>query len=165
MAFTHTTTTIRYRPAASSSPDGADLPLGCWLVTPRRGFTHHGIHVGRGRVVHYSGLSRAWRGGPVEVVSLAQFCGGNPLWIRTTPGARYGGGQAVQRALSRVGENRYRVISNNCEHFCSWCVDGERRSLQVDRWLAWPRAMARVAVASLARALGRGTPMPAPATP
>ena len=164
MTFTHTTTSTRYRPASASSWDGVDLPLGCWLVTPRRGFTHHGIYVGQGRVVHYSGLSRALRCGPVEVVSLAQFCGGRPLRARATPSACYRGRQAVQRALSRVGENRYHVITNNCEHFCTWCVDGQSRSSQVDRWLAWPRAMAAIALTGLARVLGGGAPMPAPAT-
>ena len=36
-------------------------PLGSHVVTSRRGYTHHGIFVGDGRVVHYAGLSRGWR--------------------------------------------------------------------------------------------------------
>lgn len=51
-------------------------PLGAHLTTSRRGYTHHGMYVGRGRVVHYSGLSGFWQGGPVEEVSLSRFC----LW-------------------------------------------------------------------------------------
>jgi Lecithin retinol acyltransferase len=131
----------------------ADLPLGCWLVTPRRGFTHHGIYVGHGQVVHYAGLSRSWRRGPVQVVSLSEFCDRRGLWMKRTPTPRYEGQPAVQRALSRVGENRYRVMSNNCEHFCAWCLDGESRSRQVERWLAWPRAMAREMLTGLAQVL------------
>ena len=131
----------RQRPIELDSPAAAELPLGCWLVTPRRGYTHHGIYVGDGQVVHYSGLSRAWRRGPVEVASLSEFSMGRVLWMKWTPTPRYIGRAAAQRALSRVGEDRYRVMTNNCEHFCAWCLDGESRSRQIERWLAWPRAM------------------------
>src|SRR5438034_9825989 len=105
-------------PATRRTPD-ADLPLGCHLVTPRRGFTHHGIYAGDGQVVHYSGLSRSWRRGPVELVSLEVFADGRDVWIEPTPCARYAGVHAVARALSRLGEDRYRIATNNCEHFCA----------------------------------------------
>lgn len=29
-----------------------DLPLGAHLTTPRRGYVHHGIYAGSGRVIH-----------------------------------------------------------------------------------------------------------------
>jgi hypothetical protein len=45
----------------------------------------------------------------------------------------------VARARSRLGEERYRTLSNNCEHFCTWCIHGENRSCQVEllraKWL------------------------------
>ena len=41
-------------------------PMGAHLVTPRRRYCHHGIYVGDGKVVHYAGLSRSLRRGPVE---------------------------------------------------------------------------------------------------
>jgi lecithin:retinol acyltransferase len=125
----------------------AELPLGSWLVSPRRGYTHHGIYVGGGRVVHYGGLSRGWRRGPVEIVSFAEFCPDRSLWVKSMPTARYVGLTAAHRALLRLGEDRYHVMTNNCEHFCAWCLDGESRSRQVEQWLEWPRAM-RLAVAS-----------------
>jgi Lecithin retinol acyltransferase len=56
-------------------------PLGAHLRTSRRGFSHHGIHVGRGRVVHYSGLSGFWQCGPVEEVSLSRFAVGHSVKI------------------------------------------------------------------------------------
>ena len=120
----------------------ADLTLGCQLVTSRRGFTHHGIYAGDGQVVHYSGLARAWRRGPVELVSLEDFADGRDVWIEPTPRARYAGVPAVARALSRLGEDRYRIATNNCEHFCAWCLDGVGRSPQVERFAAWPRVAA-----------------------
>jgi hypothetical protein len=45
--------------------------------------------------------------------------------------------------MSRIGENNYRLLSNNCEHFCEWCLRGEHRSEQVDRALVAARQFAR----------------------
>jgi hypothetical protein len=60
----------------------------------------------------------------------------------------------VERARSRLGENRYRITTNNCEHFCEWCLRGESRSEQVERWLAWPRRTAAGVLARASRLLG-----------
>ena len=125
----------------------ANLTVGCQLVTPRQGFTHHGIYAGDGQVVHYAGLARAWRRGPVELVSLEDFAGGRDVWIEPTPGARYAGLHAVARALSRLGEDQYRIATNNCEHFCAWCLDGVNRSRQIERFAAWPRVAAHAMLA------------------
>ena len=111
-----------------------DLPLGAHLVTPRFGYAHHGIHVGNGKVVHYAGLSRALLlRGPVEEVSLAEFADGRAVSIKARPLPRFAPAEIVARAKSRLGENRYRLTSNNCEHFCEWCLSGESRSEQVER--------------------------------
>src|ERR1700683_2361314 len=59
-------------------------PPGAHMVTPRRGYTHHGIYVGGGRVVQYGGLSWGLRRGPVEEVPLSQFSQGRAGWIRVT---------------------------------------------------------------------------------
>jgi hypothetical protein len=112
----------------------SDLPLGAHLISPRRGYVHHGIHVGNGRVIHYAGYNRALRRGPVEEVSLEAFTRGRPLEVRTHAASRYSPAERVERARSRLGENRYRFWTNNCEHFCSWCVSGTSRSAQVDAW-------------------------------
>jgi hypothetical protein len=146
------------RQVERTTPVDVEPPPGSWLVTPRRWYTHHGIYAGNGRVVHYAGLSRSWwRRGPVEVVSPADFCGGKSLWIKRAPADGHMGQLAVQRALSRLGENRYRVMTNNCEHFCAWCLDGESRSAQIERWLAWPRAMAAAMLDRLTEILGTGS--------
>ncbi|MGE8331703.1 MAG: lecithin retinol acyltransferase family protein [Paraburkholderia nemoris] len=117
-----------------------DLPIGAHLVTQRRGYEHHGIYVGNGRVVHYAGFASSAHRGPVEEVELTRFAAGHPLKIRSTPSARYVGDEAVRRARSRLGENHYRLLTNNCEHFCAWCLLGESRSEQVHCCLTHPRA-------------------------
>lgn len=37
----------------------------------------------------------------------------------------------VKRAISRLGEHNYDLISNNCEHFAIWCKTGVSMSTQV----------------------------------
>jgi hypothetical protein len=56
----------------------------------------------------------------------------------------------MRRARSRLGENRYGLLRNNCEHFCEWCVQGVPRSLQVERALKFPRAIRGTLRATLA---------------
>ena len=128
--------------AASRWPLGLERepPIGAHLSSSRRGYSHHGIYVGRGWVVHYSGLSGGfWQCGPVEEVSLSRFALGNSVRIVEQRGSAYSPEEIVRRARSRLGENDYRLFSNNCEHFCSWCHSGVSRSAQVQRPLHWPR--------------------------
>ena len=95
------------KPASQSAIASAPEP-GAHLITPRRGYTHHGIYVGEGKVVHYAIDSPAW----------------------------FGRAEIVRRARSRIGENRYRLVSNNCEHFCQWSRSGRAYSEQVERWMS-----------------------------
>jgi hypothetical protein len=116
-------------------------PLGAHLVTPRRGYTHHGIYVGAGRVVQYGGLSWGLRPGPVEEVPLAQFSQGRPVSVRAVGSRWFDQHAVVRRARLRLGEDRYSVLRNNCEHFCEWCVRGQHRSYQVDDRIAGYRGL------------------------
>ena len=119
-------------------------PLGSHLVTPRRGFAHHGIYVGRGKVVHYRSVVRHFCRGPVEEVSLAAFARQRAIWVRRQSAPRFDGTEVTRRARSRLGEDRYRLLSNNCEHFCEWCLRDEHRSYQLERLIALPLGLARV---------------------
>jgi HRAS-like suppressor 3 len=114
-------------------------PLGAHLTTTRRGYWHHGVYVGKGRVVHYSGLSGGlWQCGPVEEVSRAKFARGHAVWIVEHAKSQYSSDEIARRARSRIGENNYRLLTNNCEHFCNWCRSGVSHSAQVQRPLQLP---------------------------
>jgi hypothetical protein len=122
-------------------------PLGAHLVTPRFGYAHHGIYIGNGKVVHYAGLSRALvLRGPVEEVTLDRFADGREVWVKLRPLPRFAPDEIVARALSRLGEDRYRLTTNNCEHFCEWCLSGESRSEQVERVIARTRTALAAAI-------------------
>ena len=128
---------------SSRSPDhllgpGEEPALASHLVSPRALYTHHGIYIGNGRVIHYAGLAGGlWRA-PVEVIPLEHFARGRAIRIRCDRRV-FDRGEVVERARSRLGEHCYRILTNNCEHFCAWALRGENRSSQVERLLRLPR--------------------------
>lgn len=132
--------------------------LGAHLTTSRRGYTHHGLYVGDGRVVHYSGLSGFWQCGPVEEVSLAGFSAGREVRIVVHPGSVFSPEEIVRRARSRLGEDDYRLLTNNCEHFCNWCLNGVSHSAQVERPLVQPLRLLGVLVSYVKVPRGRTPP-------
>ena len=126
-------------------PTGDEPTLGAHLVTPRIGYIHHGIYVGDGKVVHCGAVCRFLPRGPVEEVSLRGFSRGRPVAVRSGPPAKFSAPEVVVRARSRLGETQYRILSNNCEHFCEWCLRGEHRSYQVERLMRWIRPLRVIA--------------------
>jgi hypothetical protein len=132
---------------------GQEPPLASHVVTPRRGYLHHGIYIGGGTVVHYAGLANGLRRGPVEEISLARFAGRHPLWVRSDARPKFDCREVLRRARSRIGEDCYRLLTNNCEHFCEWCLRGEHRSYQVEAWLAGRRRVLHATIHFIARLL------------
>jgi len=79
----------------------------------------------------------------VEEVPLARFARGQRVWTRPCMPSAFDVPEVICRARSRVGEDCYRLLTNNCEHFCEWCLSGTARSFQVEAWLARPRRALR----------------------
>jgi hypothetical protein len=129
-----------------------ELDLGAHLETSRAGYKHHGVYVGGGKVVHYAGFCRRWRAGPVEEVTLVGFSAGHTIRIVEHPTHAYSPREIVDRARSRLGEREYRLLTNNCEHFCNWCTRGLNHSPQIKRPVA---LVFRVLAHALARAKSR----------
>ncbi len=130
-------------------------PLGAHLVSPRKWYLHHGIYVGGDRVVHYAGFNRLLRRGPIEEISIAEFERGHGVRILDRRPSPFEPNAIIDRARSRLGERRYRLLRNNCEHFSEWCIVGEPRSAQVEKWLALPRTVTGVIVERARRMLRR----------
>ena len=122
-------------------------PVGAHLVSPRTAFNHHGIYIGRGRVIHYSGMARTLsrkdilklpgliRYGCVVKTSIKKFCDGHGFRVVEHPRAKFTGEAAVERAKKRLYERSYYLYSNNCEHFVNWCIDDTFKSPAVTRLL------------------------------
>ena len=99
------------------------LRTGDHLVTPRMGYTHHGLYIGDGTVIHY--LQDG-----VCLATLKDFCDGATYHVKDTP-RRYSRDKCVERAYSRIGEDDYNLLFNNCESFVNWCLNGLPISEQV----------------------------------
>ena len=107
-------------------------------------YEHHGIYVGDDMVVHYNGLARGIvlekscfeeilsnvvpldksNIAKVEMTSLEEFASGDIWQIKEHGNAPFSGADIALCAKSRVGEQKYNLLINNCEHFCNECVFG-----------------------------------------
>ena len=74
----------------------------------------------------------------MEETSLSRFAAGHGVRVVSDVAPGFEGLEVVRRARSRIGEDNYRLLTNNCEHFCEWCLRGEPRSYQVEARLALP---------------------------
>ena len=108
------------------------MQIGDHVVTPRIGYTHHGLYLGNKQVMHYEGSSLGDLSGRITQVSLEQFCQGNGCTVREYPIRIYGRKESVQRAYTRLGEAQYDVLLNNCEQFVAWCIMGIGYSEQIN---------------------------------
>ncbi|WP_390956054.1 lecithin retinol acyltransferase family protein [Pseudomonas moorei] len=133
--------------ATEAVRDVDGLAAGSHLVSPRKFYAHHGIYLGDGKVAHYSGLSASLQAGPIEVTDLDHFGNGRPIWVHQEQRA-FSSEEIIVRALSRVGESQYKILSNNCEHFCNWCINGNSYSTQVFEYLHRPFHVVRMILSS-----------------
>ncbi|MCQ1060769.1 lecithin retinol acyltransferase family protein [Photobacterium sp. ZSDE20] len=91
------------------------------LVSDRTGYDHHGIYMGDGKVIHYSGFGSSLDKGAIEVTSLEDFTNGNGCKVvEHFVESSYDADVRIDRALSRLGEEGYNLLWNNCESFVNW---------------------------------------------
>jgi hypothetical protein len=120
-------------------------------------YSHHGIDMGDGTVVHFD--STPWQkltGGVVEAENRATikrvdydlFTKGRVVFRREYSWC-HSDDLVRQRAQSRLGESGYNLFANNCEHFAVWCKTGWSHSTQVESVIR----SARTAVRSVPMAL------------
>lgn len=108
--------------------------IGTHIQVMRLGYTHHGIYIGKNKVIHYSGFHEFGKKGRISTTRLSEFCGGNEA--KKYKGASMLRGsvleptEIVNRAKSRLGEDSYNIAFNNCEHFCNWCTHNDDYSSQ-----------------------------------
>lgn len=109
-----------------------ELKAGDHIYSPRTGYDHHGIYIGDDKVIHYSGLSNGISKGGICETTLFDFSGDKQqVGVIAHSNAAYLPQDIVQRAIKKIGENDYNVVTNNCEHFTNWCVTGVKESKQV----------------------------------
>ncbi|WP_160691701.1 lecithin retinol acyltransferase family protein [Clostridium sp. C2-6-12] len=98
------------------------------LYVYRSLYTHHGLYFGSGYVIHYSEAPDkksifSPNKGVIKIDTIPKFSDGCSIKIEKSPKV-YSNDIIIERALDRLGENKYKVIINNCEHFVRWCRGG-----------------------------------------
>lgn len=115
-------------------------------------YSHHGIDLGDGRVIHYTGEPGQKADARIAITNVSDFSAGDPIEV-----IEYGrcddADVVISRAMKRLGERSYNLLSNNCEHFSRWCKTGESASTQV-RGKGGKSAATAVAGAGAAAAVG-----------
>ena len=90
-------------------------------------FNHHGIDLGDGTIAHYL------EGREILRSSLEEFAKGSQFIVvshKDSSSKRI----TLKRAISRIGEQDYNLLFNNCEHFANWCKTGFHKSPQIERF-------------------------------
>ena len=100
------------------------------LEVPRQHglFKHHGIDLGDGTVAHYL------EGREILRSSIKEFSAGQNTKVIIHKNASKNN-LTLRRAMSRIGEQNYNLLFNNCEHFANWCKTGRHRSGQMENFL------------------------------
>lgn len=140
------------------------LKPGDVIGVSRGAYEHYGIYVGNRKVIHYAGVESDF-GGRVSIHEapfdefikssknyfVISFDGKYPVKIQSSTkfivnsifdcGSRkyntYSVEETLKRAYSRIGEKKYSLLINNCEHFAMWCKTGVSESTQVRKMLRY----------------------------
>lgn len=90
-------------------------------------YEHYGIDCGDGTIIHYSKAGEA----EIARTSQAAFAQGGAVYTKN-PATAFIPDVVIDRAESRLGEQRYDLFFNNCEHFADWCKTGRGDCSQLD---------------------------------
>ena len=109
-------------------------------------FHHHGIDLGDGTVAHYL------EGREILRSPIDEFRQEQPVTLIQHDDAS-APGVTLRRAMSRIGEQNYNLLFNNCEHFATWCKTGRHRSGQIESALERARHWSGLMPSALMRGL------------
>ncbi len=119
-------------------------------------YEHYGIYAGNDTVIHYS-ATKEDENIMIRKTNMKGFLHDSttlfildceykwphkslPIKYREVPDyikkiKVYSPEETVKRAESRLGENQYSLLFNNCEHFAVWCKTGISKSYQLEEYL------------------------------
>jgi len=113
-------------------------------------YTHHAVDMGDRTVIEYVPATGTKRDSIIQRRLLADFGQGGRVEVRQY-GTRLDHETAAARAESMLGTARYDFLTNNCEHFASWCVTGHASSSQIENGVT---SAGLVGTAAIAPSLG-----------
>lgn len=96
-------------------------------------YEHYGIYIGDNKVIHYNSLDGTMKNAEISEGDMSKnFPSGKYFVLDFGSNAKFSAEDTVKRAKSRLGENNYNLITNNCEHFAVWCKTDNAVSYQID---------------------------------
>ena len=100
---------------------------------------HHGIYIGNDEVIQFGlpiDMLRPKEEVKVLKSSVEEFLQGGFLEVRIFDRKerkiKNDDQKIVEIAISKLGEDGYDIVHNNCEHFANFCVFNKKESQQVD---------------------------------
>ena len=114
-----------------------DLLHGDHIYVKRKGrfYTHHGIYMGDGKVIHFAGSIREKIDPVVHETDLFRFLKDGILRRRDYK-QRLLASETIRIAREQLSDRSYSMVWNNCEHFATYCATGKKKSQQVKRVLS-----------------------------
>lgn len=122
-----------------------------WLETPpkkgdhirvsRGVYTHHGLYFSDDEIIHFTGAENDniwnWKENKVITSTLQDFLRDGVLEVRgyteKEEGFLFSPEEIYQNALESLGNRKYNLFFNNCEHFANTCSLGKHSSKQIRR--------------------------------
>ena len=148
-----------------------ELEVGDLVEFPRGPYSHWGVYVGEGQIVHLSGADDNRYGNnkaddvlsgncfTISGVDCDKACvKKEDFWNVVEDSLAKKNNEKDKkfrplspreikvRALSRLGPIPYSIIWSNCEHFAAWCRNDTDLSEQADTVLTWGVALGALAI-------------------
>lgn len=125
------------------------MARGDHLKINRGGYFHHGIDIGNGEVVHFTGEPLRKFNAQVEREPFSEFAKrGSPQVVPYSDGILHPDHTCIVALKQwQTKKTGYNLISDNCEHLATWCKTGSHTSAQVETFFR--TTFSRVAYATL----------------
>ncbi len=107
-----------------------DLNLGDHIYVRRLVYSHHGIYMGDGTVIHYTGEEKEKKDPLIRETGIEDFLKDGKLKRRSYK-KRLQPSETFSLAKKHLSDNSYSLAFNNCEHFATYCATGKRKSRQL----------------------------------
>ena len=113
--------------------------IGAHIRVQIQSIYHHGIYIGNDEVIQFGLLCDMLK--PKEEVkvlvsSIEEFLQGGFLEVRVFDRKerkiKNDDLKIVEIAKSKLGEDGYDIVHNNCEHFANFCIFNKKESKQID---------------------------------
>ncbi len=111
-----------------------EINKGDIIVVDRKLYQYYGIYINENEVISYM------LNNEIKITSLEEFLDNSKVYyaveLHESNDVKnyklFSAEETIARAKSRLGEKKYDVLKNNCEHFVVWCKTGIMESQQAN---------------------------------